>query len=116
MTYSNEDPDNYPDSNEYVHEFTEWLWNHAPPASIRKAQTASTSFVPSYLIWGSETAYLEYTGNLPDEQHAALVDHLLEVLEEDYQGRPSYWSEAQDWAHCNRVSAMEDAYADRSGR
>jgi len=112
--YSNEDPDNYPDSTEYTEAFTEWLFNEATGDTLRKCQTATIAHVPRRVADGHVATWAEYVGNLDDGKNLdTIMDIIHLVAQDDYMARPDYWTEAQDWAYANYVDAATDAHRER---
>jgi len=112
--------DDYPDSQEYAHNVEEWIHNYADTSILRLCQTTSTSFVPASLCDPIQTApdmWLEYVGNdMTDDDHAALMEHLTEIVSDVYQSRTEYLEEACGWAHAANVAEADDAMQERFDR
>jgi hypothetical protein len=106
-------PDDHYDSTDCRLNFCEWL---SPDSGtdivlLASAQTASLGHVPAAVLTCTPAEYCEWVHNtLITDQRAydALIDHLMECMQDEYQAEPGYWDDATLWAYDAMMDMADD--------
>ena len=122
MTYDNTDPDSYPDSDAYRTSFEEWMGAHngTLPEHLTAGQINSVGYVPNTICRPYVTKPEDWAEFVWNDMHAKtrqrLMDHLIEVLADDFEALPGYHAAAAEWADGNRMDLIDTALGEGWGQ
>jgi hypothetical protein len=106
-------PDDHYDSADCRMSFCEWL---SPDSStdivlLASAQAASLGHVPRTMLTCEPAEFCEWLHNTlaaDQQEYDALIDHLMECMQDEYQAEAGYWDTATAWAYEAMMDMADD--------